>query len=1118
MKHILHNLTLLTLIVSAPLTRASTHTWSGGNSSLWSDPGNWEEGTAPKAGESPLGIVIPASPKRLSSYNNIAGLQVTSITIKANNASIDGNQTITLQSPALISLLVSGQSNLISTPLELTSQHVFTIGANGSLEISGPISGNGGIRKMARGSLTLSGAEPNTYTGVTEFRGDGGTLHLKKGGDLFDAIAIPGDLILGDSDQNDFPVSVICYRDNQVADAAKVFIGPNCTYALNGTSDAWSSLSLVKGALVTASLSGPVLPGQLTLFDTITVSNSTANLPASIGGVLALNASHRNVDVQDYSVLEISASIRDGLNAGELVKLGTGTLRLSGANTFAGNVKVTAGVLEALSSKALGATSAASGTYIQNGTTLRLGVVNIVDEHLYLNGSGFVLPGSTSGALEAKKGNAVWSGPITLQTDSTVDVAENVLLTLSGVMDGLGSLILQDLGTVRLAGSKANSYTGATIARGGLLQLNKTPWQSAVPGPFFIGQSNPSAQTNYISRTNVVQLLSDQQMSLDQPVTMEVTGMFDLNGFTQTIGALSMTGAIITNHAAGLLILDGDVTGTSVWNNFPEIHGEVSLGGKNRTFTSLTPGAIELLGNVRDGGTPAGIIKKGPYGLRLDGTNSTYAGITDVQEGWLSAVQPGSLGSPAGGTKVASKAWFTIGLHFAGPVETLTLEDASIFYSVGNNSWDGDIHVLGNARIIIDNAANNETLDLNGIISGPGGITMEKGGTLRLGGTQANTYTGPTVVLGEDQWLAIRQSTLELRKPNGVVAVPGPLIVGTTTNSPSHEIVRWFGHHQIADLAPVVLHESALLDLNNKDESIGSLAGSGLVDLKLGSLTSGANNASTTFSGTVAGTSFAAVFYKEGTGALTLTGNNTLSGSMMVNNGQLFVNGQQTSSVFVQSNGSLRGHGSVGYIHGIGGGTVPGDNLTPPTHGTLKSWSIDLTSLSSFNIDIAGTQEGVDYDQLQVTGTVKLGGATLYLSKSFPGKTGDQFVILRNDGVDPVQGNFAFLPEGTEFNFNGAKFHISYKGGDGNDVVLTQLTQPSGANLGGVSPLPGGEIQVSGSGIPGAGYAVEAADSLNSPVTWIHLGDIKADAQGQLKFKDPDAPKHSMRFYRFLSL
>ena len=77
-----------------------------------------------------------------------------------------------------------------------------------------------------------------------------------------------------------------------------------------------------------------------------------------------------------------------------------------------------------------------------------------------------------------------------------------------------------------------------------------------------------------------------------------------------------------------------------------------------------------------------------------------------------------------------------------------------------------------------------------------------------------------------------------------------------------------------------------------------------------------------------------------------------------------------------------------------------------------------------------------------MTGAVSLGGATLNLQGSAIGVSpGTTFVIIDNDGSDPIVGTFAGLPQGTRITGGpgGLDYAISYPGGTGNDVVLTAL-------------------------------------------------------------------------------
>ncbi|MEO5623291.1 MAG: Ig-like domain-containing protein, partial [Dokdonella sp.] len=61
-------------------------------------------------------------------------------------------------------------------------------------------------------------------------------------------------------------------------------------------------------------------------------------------------------------------------------------------------------------------------------------------------------------------------------------------------------------------------------------------------------------------------------------------------------------------------------------------------------------------------------------------------------------------------------------------------------------------------------------------------------------------------------------------------------------------------------------------------------------------------------------------------------------------------------------------------------------------------------------------------------------------SPSFIPAQGQQFVLINNDGADPVNGTFNGLPEGSVITLNSVyQFVLSYVGGSGNDVVLTSL-------------------------------------------------------------------------------
>ncbi|PYL05729.1 MAG: hypothetical protein DME33_15705 [Verrucomicrobia bacterium] len=52
-------------------------------------------------------------------------------------------------------------------------------------------------------------------------------------------------------------------------------------------------------------------------------------------------------------------------------------------------------------------------------------------------------------------------------------------------------------------------------------------------------------------------------------------------------------------------------------------------------------------------------------------------------------------------------------------------------------------------------------------------------------------------------------------------------------------------------------------------------------------------------------------------------------------------------------------------------------------------------------------------------------------------RTGKTAVVIRNTSATPISGTFANLPDGSMFRIGPNTFHVSYEGGDGNDLTLT---------------------------------------------------------------------------------
>jgi hypothetical protein len=128
------------------------------------------------------------------------------------------------------------------------------------------------------------------------------------------------------------------------------------------------------------------------------------------------------------------------------------------------------------------------------------------------------------------------------------------------------------------------------------------------------------------------------------------------------------------------------------------------------------------------------------------------------------------------------------------------------------------------------------------------------------------------------------------------------------------------------------------------------------------------------------------------------------------------------------------------------GGTLllaPGDlpAAVKPTHAGTDVIASELSFASALEIAIDGPGVDTQYNQLNVNGQVNLTGVHLVISGDHEPAASDSFVIVNNNGDNPIIGEFVGLPEGTPVTINGGTHQkrITYVGGDGNDVELVGL-------------------------------------------------------------------------------
>jgi fibronectin-binding autotransporter adhesin len=391
----------------------------------------------------------------------------------------------------------------------------------------------------------------------------------------------------------------------------------------------------------------------------------------------------------------------------------------------------------------------------------------------------------------------------------------------SGIVSGSGNIVKLGVGTLRLDGSAANTYAGYTQFDVGVLELAKPSGVTAIPGSLTVGDGNG------LLLTDVLRLLADDQIADTSDVTVKNSARWDLADHQEHIGALTMQGGTI-DTGTGKLFLGGNLTTLSD-SNTATINGSLSLGGTTRTFeVNAGPPAADLRINAALSSdnliTGSGFTKTGGGSLFLAGTNS-YNGATTINAGQVALLSAGALGAittplgaPAGVVvNNATGNLFLSGVQVTN--ESLTINSANpggAFNASGASLWTGDI-VLNTDTFI----ASSGTLQLSGPITGTGGFTKLSTGSLTLGGTTANTYTGTTTV---------RDGTLLLDKDTATAidgAMSGPLVVGENELPENTDIVRWLRASQVPDDTDITLNSSGLADLNGFGENVRHLSFNG---------------------------------------------------------------------------------------------------------------------------------------------------------------------------------------------------------------------------------------------------------------------------------------------------
>jgi autotransporter-associated beta strand protein len=436
-----------------------------------------------------------------------------------------------------------------------------------------------------------------------------------------------------------------------------------------------------------------------------------------------------------------------------------------------------------------------------------------------------------------------------------------------------------------------------------------------------------------------------------------------------------------TKSGAGTLILSG--TGNDYIGATTVSAGTLQLGASNAlpTVTALnvanTAGAVldlnsfsQTVGSLTGGGSSGGAILLGSGTLTIgNGTASSFGGVISGTGGLV--VQGGSLtlsgtDTYSGGTVVNNGGSIKIGAdsNLGANTGPLTLNGGTLNSNSNLTLDPARPLILGPAGGTINTVNAGQAFTFNGIISGPGSLTMTQSainGTITLGGQ--NTYAGST--------------TLSTR--NLVLTVDNTLPPTTALILPTSGNVLIDGQGKIQTFASLSGGASGII------YNLGLTATGGT--LKVGDATS------TTYAGVLNGVG---TVVKQGSGTLTISANNTsnLTARWVLNGGVLQISSDnnlgQTISASVATPDTITFNGgalsttttlTLNARRGLTLGT--GGSLTVAT-GTTLTFAGPITGGGSLTLPGPGTlalgsTAGTPSDY---TGPTYLNGGTLKLTSA----------------------------------------------------------------------------------------------------------------------------------------
>ena len=576
------------------------------------------------------------------------------------------------------------------------------------------------------------------------------------------------------------------------------------TLTLGGLNTFTNSYSLVQGTLRMGA-SGAILGGAaLSISSGATLNLNDFNVGIGSVGVATFSAGSSIVlGSGTLTNLGIGPNSRyDGVISGNgnLVKTGTNTWTLGGANTFTGRTIVLGGVLSLGANPPVDSLGTPPSSY--------------VPDQIILDGGTLNFPANSPTNIVATRG--IYLGP----NGGTITMSSSKSPAIESSIIGPGSLTKPSTGNLTLAG--INTFAGDFIIRAGGVRFNSDV--AAGTGTILITPDanvflrNLSPPGNVSTLTNpivvnpgsgIVEFVTASGDTFIVSGTISGTGPMG-RGQTQTGngGTLAFTGdnsgwsggfwwvrgRIALGHrnalGTGTVVLQPAATGVNsvvlvAWTplvganavnnpmiinvtnaatnallnlafggtNAFELSGSIQLSSTNATlFTpiiNVTNTGGTILSGPLSGGPGVGLTKTGSELLVLSGVN-TYSGTTTINAGTLLVNAPGSLAGPvvvnAGGTLGGSgtiQGSVTVNaggsLSAGSSAGTLTLGNGLDLSAGGTNIWE-----------LAANSTSNPGMDFDQIVLTGGNLVLGGSSVLEIRFTGSATVPSP----GDPFWQA----------------------------------------------------------------------------------------------------------------------------------------------------------------------------------------------------------------------------------------------------------------------------------------------------------------------------------------------------------------------------